>query len=327
MLKKSLIFFTVGLVFTSCLSTKEVVKNTTTQLQSMEEGQTEKNTSEDNQVIKDSATNTAGTKAEPESPPPLPALSLQAGDTPDQIRVGQQFASGFTALVLDADTQSQAEGILVTVSYPKSRINDDITFATQELTSDAQGLVSFIPPATDFACNSEVTFSVESKDGKMEVSIPYKVRTNRHNKGGAISIVDYTKDGSPVRDNSRSASALLTAFLRNGFSNVGLIDFVDEIHAGNQTKIYQAAKNMIAGTSNFFVYGTVKYNGEITQEGSTYSIPLIGEITCLDVKTGKELYHTVIEVVGTGTSEWAALDNARKEMYGPEAATRIIYGM
>lgn len=268
----------------------------------------------------------AAAVAEPQLPP-LPNLSIAAGKTPARIRVDQTFATDFTATVLDEDTDSPAAGIPVTLRYPAGRLNDTVSFATRELTTDGNGMVSFAPPDTSFTCDSQVTFSVESKGGTKEVSIPYQVRTDRHNKGGVISIVDYTRDGRPVRDNSRSASALLTAFIRNGFSNVGLIDFVNEIHAGDQQKIYQAAKGMIAGSSNFFVYGTVKYNGDMAQEGSGYLIPLVGELTCLDVKTGKELYHTVIEVVGRGSSEWAALQNARMDLFAAQAAESILYGM
>ena len=45
------------------------------------------------------------------------------------------------------------------------------------------------------------------------------------------------------------------------------------------------------------------------------------------MRTGKELFHTVIEVVGTGSSEWAALQNARMDLFGPQAAEAIIHGM
>ncbi len=257
----------------------------------------------------------------------LPDLVLEAGAAPAQVRAGQEFSSPFTATVTHGADGTPAEGVMVTVSYPAGRIDDDVSFATTTLTTDGRGLVAFTPPSTDFTCDSHVAFSVESMTGTKSVSVPYKVRTDRHNKGGTISILDYTKDGRPVRDNSRSASALLTAFLRNGFSNVGLIDFVNEIHSGNQARVYQAAKDILADGSNFFVYGTVKYNGDIVRDGSTYTIPLVGEITCLDMSSGRQLYHTMVEVVGTGSSEWAALDNARNGLYGPEAARRIIYGM
>ena len=71
----------------------------------------------------------------------------------------------------------------------------------------------------------------------------------------------------------------------------------------------------------------MKYNGDIVQEGGTYSIPLKGEITCLNMRDGTVLHHDVIEVVGTDSSEWAALENARKDLYAQQAATSIIYGM
>ena len=75
-------------------------------------------------------------------------------------------------------------------------------------------------------------------------------------------------------------------------------------------------------------YGApVKYNGEVTQKDGVFYTPLIGDLTCLEMKTGKELFHTVIEVVGEGSSEWAALQNARMDLFAPQAAEAIIHGM
>ena len=310
------------LLFSSCLTTKESGDSATPQQQ--------EEVSLDN-ISENTSTAAEETESplEPElpPPPPLPNLSLQSGKTPAAIRVGQSFKTNFTATVVDKDTNLAAEGITVTVTYPANKKNATITFATTELTTDATGTVTFTPPDTSFTCNSEITFSVESRDGRENTTIPYQVKTDRYNKGGNIAIVDYGLTGNPIRDNSRSASALLTALIRNGFSSIGNVDFVNEVHSGDQEKIYQAAFKLIGNNSNFLVYGTVKYNGEVTQKDGVYYTPLIGDLTCLEMRTGKELFHTVIEVVGTGSSEWAALQNARMDLFGPQAAEAIIHGM
>lgn len=313
----------VCLLFSSCLTTKESGDSATPQQQE--------------EVSLDNMSENTSTAAEeteiplepelPPPPPPVPNLSLKAGKTPTAIRVGQNFTTNFTATVINQETESAESGITVTVTYPASKDTTEISFATTELTSDETGTVTFTPPDTSFTCNSRVTFTVKSKDGNKTTSIPYIVKTNRHNKGGNIAIVDYGLTGKPIRDNSRSASALLTALIKNGFSSIGNVDFVNEIHSGDQAKIYQAAYNLIGNNSNFLIYGTVKYNGEVTEKDGVFYTPLIGDITCLEMKTGKELFHTVIEVVGEGSSEWAALQNARMDLLGPQAAEAIIYGM
>ena len=309
------------LVFSSCLTTKEASDSHSAQEQNV--------ISPTDEALSEGAEVELQVAEEPElpPPPPLPNLSLQSGKTPAAIRVGQNFKTNFTATVVDKDTDLAAEGITVTVTYPANKKNATITFATTELTTDATGTVTFTPPDTSFTCNSEITFSVESRDGRENTTIPYQVKTDRYNKGGNIAIVDYGLTGNPIRDNSRSASALLTALIRNGFSSIGNVDFVNEVHSGDQEKIYRAAYNLIGNNSNFLIYGTVKYNGEVTQKDGVYYTPLIGDITCLEMKTGKELFHTVIEVVGEGSSEWAALQNARMDLFGPQAAEAIIHGM
>ena len=312
------------MIFSSCLTTKESVNST--ELQQQEEIALE--VSPENNLQEGTEIETE-IIPEPElpPPPPVPELNLKAGKTPAAIRVGQDFTTNFTVTVTNQETESAESGITVTVTYPVSKENATISFATTELTSDETGTVTFTPPDTSFTCNSQITFSVKSKDGNKTTSIPYIIKTNRHNKGGNIAIVDYGLTGNPIRDNSRSASALLTALIRNGFSSIGNVDFVNEVHSGDQAKIYQAAYNLIGNNSNFLIYGTVKYNGEVTQKDGVFYTPLIGDLTCLEMRTGKELFHTVIEVVGEGSSEWAALQNARMDLFGPQAAEAIIYGM
>lgn len=306
----------LSLIFSSCLVTREATEASVAEEESIPI-----------EIVQDDDEPEQTAEELPPPPPPLPNLSVKAGRTPSQIRLGQSFSSDFAATVLDKDTGNPVEGVTVTVQYPTSSVNDEVTFATTELTTDSQGVVSFTPVDTSFTCNSSVTFSVESRNGTERAAIPYQVRTNRHNKGGSIAILDYSQSGAPVRDNSRSASALLTSLIRNGFSNVGLVDFVNEIHSGDKDKVYEAAYKLIGNNSSFFIFGTVKYNGEISKVDGQFHVPLVGEITCLEMKTGEELYHTVIEVVGKGSSEWAALQNARMDLFGPQVAAGIIYGM
>lgn len=326
MIKRSLVLMFICLGLCSCLTTSPTADTDTADLMQVEQEADQQNPP--SQQNTETTVETAEElTVEPPPPPPLPNLSLTAGKTPAEIRVDQTFKSDFSVTVMDADANVPVEGAEVTVTYPEAKADGKIIFATQELTSNTEGIATFTAPKATFACKSQVTFSIESRSGTQRVEIPYQVRTNRHNKGGTISILDYTLAGNPIRDNSRSASALLTVLIRYGFSGIGLADFVNEINSGSTEAVYRAARNLIGNSSNFFVFGTVKYNGDIVQEGGKYSIPLKAEITCLNMGDGKVLHTDVIEVVGTGTSEWAALENARKDLFGPAAATSIIYGM
>ena len=156
--------------------------------------------------------------------------------------------------------------------------------------------------------------------------MPYLVTTNRFSWGGIISILDYTKNGKPIRDNSLSGSAILTAMMKNGFSRIGLIDFVDEIDAGNKDMIYKSAFDLIGTNTSFFIYGTVKYNGSIDFVDPQYHLPLQCEITCVNMKDGVILYETTVNVTGCGNSEWEALNNART-LLGSEIVSKIIFGI
>ncbi len=275
--------------------------------------------------------------AEPVPNDPAEFLTVEAGKTPAAATKGSAFKSAFTVTVTDSRTKLPAAGVPVRVSYPEASLDGVISFAETELTSDAQGSVSFTAPVPSFSCNGEVVFSVGSDlagsdsagsaENRRSVSVPYKVKTNLQRRGGTISILDYTKSGKPVRDNSLSASAVLAALMKNGFSGIGLADFIDKIDSGDKNAVYRAAHNLIGNASAFFVFGTVKYDGDVRKTDDGYEVPLVADITCVDMSSGAHLYATEVRVTGTGKSEWAALNSARNDLLGPQTAERILYGM
>ncbi|MBO5137262.1 MAG: hypothetical protein J6B81_02020 [Spirochaetaceae bacterium] len=346
MLKLNRIFFLITILFIvttfSCLTTTETVQNQpSTETQVIEQNQDEivQNTNLDSPNIESveqeenqQQENIVQMEETEVIVEPLPEVDvaelhfITSGKTPDSVRNGKTFKTPFSATVKKLDDESPAVGIEVVVKYPVSKKSNEIQFAQSVLLTDENGIVTFHAETTSFACRSQVTFTIGKDEKAKSVSIPYVVSTNRMSNG-TISILDYTKNGNPVLDNSQSASAILTAMIRRGYSSTGLADFVEEIQSGNQDKVYRAAKNLLGNYSNFLLYGTVRYNGEITKESSTYTIPLIAEITCLDMATGEELHHDIIQVEGKGSSEWAALNNARADLLAPQVAESVIYGM
>lgn len=257
----------------------------------------------------------------------LKEFYLEVGNTPSEIKVGQSFLSNFYVVVKDKETQLAVSGEEVSVTYPAGKKDGVVLYETEIVVSDGDGYVFFVPVKTTFSCNDTVTFEIHSKDGIATAEIPYKVSTNLYNRGGNISIVDYTKNGNPVTSNSQSASALLLSFMRNGFSKIGLMDFVQEIHTDNTAEIQRQAYNMVGNQSAFIIYGTVKYDGEVTQKDGKYQVPLVSTLTAMDIKTGKKLCSTEIKVIGQGNSEWEAMENARKDLWAPQATEFFKYNM
>ena len=249
--------------------------------------------------------------------------NIEIQNIPNKIKKGNQFKTPFAVKITDSRTNEPKVGVKITVSYPIKKINDNVEFECTEIISDSNGIGSFFPKDTSFSCKSIITFSLENEK---EVSMPYLVTTNRFSWGGIISILDYTKNGKPIRDNSLSGSAILTAMMKNGFSRIGLIDFVDEIDAGNKDMIYKSAFDLIGTNTSFFIYGTVKYNGSIDFVDPQYHLPLQCEITCVNMKDGVILYETTVNVTGCGNSEWEALNNART-LLGSEIVSKIIFGI
>ena len=228
-----------------------------------------------------------------------------------------------------------AKNFSITVSYPDSKNNDSVVYASTILKTESNGEISFTPPVPSCAANSTVLFrpsvSVTDPDiiklaADAGTESAWKVRTDYAKKGGIICLVDYDSKGRPVMNNSISSSRLLMELINSGFSNIGNADFSREIRDGNQDTIYQAARKLVGGSAAYFIYGTVKYIKPVEKGNDSYSCSLNGDVVCLDMSTGKQLYSARRAVTAQDKAEWKVLDAARSAL-AKQIATAVIYGM
>ena len=87
-----------------------------------------------------------------------------------------------------------------------------------------------------------------------------------------------------------------------------------------------AAKPMIGSSSNYLIFGTVKYEQVITQIEDGYMCTLVGDITCLNMKDGSVLYHTTKTASATDAKDWQVLPKVRADL-ATQIADAIYYGM
>ncbi|MCM1321358.1 MAG: hypothetical protein NC041_06060 [Bacteroides sp.] len=250
---------------------------------------------------------------------------------------GKAFSKPFKARIDGNESLSAA----VIVEYPAAKENGIISFAQTELMPDSSGIISFLPPVPQFACDSFIAAYIkpqtdaDADDMQLQKIIEehacrskYRVRTALAASGGSIAIVDYDKTGKPITNNSKSSSALLAALMQSGFSNIGNSDFTALIVEGNTEELANAAKRLFGNSVTYFIYGTVSYAcPPKTNENNTKTVSLEGNITCVNLKTGIE-YFTLKKICeASAKTEQEAFSLAQQDLLARETAPKIIYGM
>ena len=265
----------------------------------------------------------------------IEGITLSVESMPKETTAKKAFASPFVFKAARQDG-SPVEGLELSVSYPETKINGTVSFGLAALTTNASGTVTFIPATPSYAFDSVVSAYISGDvtnekiaelASKSSVSAAYKVKTDKMNAGGTISLLDFNSAGKPVTNNSVSSSNLLMALMRSGFKRVGNADFAQAILSEDRETVYKAAKSLLGAASAYLVYGTVKYASPVekTSDGR-YTLTIDSKVTCLDMKNGSVLMETEETVTVTEDKDWNCIQSARKEL-AERLAEKITYGL
>ncbi len=260
-------------------------------------------------------------------------VSITVISTPKIPTKGKNFETPYQIKVTAKD-ETPAADFAVTVRYPSSKQDGKVVFAENLLKTDEQGIASFTPEAPAFAFDSFAAFypakdsddeEVAKEAEKHIVSAPFIVQTDKKSAGGVIALVDFNKNGVPVTSNPVSSSTLLMNLMKNGFTKVGNIDLTNGVLKNDVDKLCRDAKSVTGNTATYLIYGTVKY-GEVTNadDGITYN--LIGELKCLDLKSGTIVVSETMTGKATNKNDWTALTQARQNL-SEKFARAIRYGI
>ena len=265
----------------------------------------------------------------------IDGLSLKLVSAPKPTTKGRAFPSPFSVKVTKSADGTPAENVELTVQYPVSKKDEVVQYGEIKITSNANGTANFTPPVPKIAVNDTVMIfpsgdmtneDIAAAAKLAGVSAAYQVRTNLLQSGGCIALVDFAQNGTPITNNSVSSSNLLTEMMKKGFVRVGNIDFTKEVISGNKDTVYAAAKPMIGTSSAYLIFGTVKYEQVITQIDGGYTCTLLADVTCLNMKDGSVLYHTVKTATASDAKDWNVLPKARSEL-AKQIADAVYYGL
>lgn len=271
------------------------------------------------------------------------SLSVSVIQSPEIAIKEKDFNTAYIFQIHDRENKALID-FPISLSYPVSKVNQEIDFAEAHLKTDEKGCINFKPMDTHFSCNSFVYVypSIQDRENlnenekeeiknyieKNSFRVPYQVKTNLSNIGGSICIADYDKNGKLVTTNGYSTSALSISLRQKGFTGIGNLEFYKEIDDGNTEALLQKVRNLAGAVSFYFIYGKVKYaNQPFLNENKQYEVSLDCEISCVVLKTSEILYSTKIQVTGFGNTEAAALNDARNSKMNSLLSEKIIYGM
>lgn len=304
---------------------------------STEDTQTKKVSKPKELKVINSSTSTPAVQETPESlyAKKIEGIKLSAVSYPKETQKTRAFEDPFVFVAQNSDGTAAA-GLDLTISYPESRVEGRISYATANLTTDNSGKVTFVPATPTHSFNTKISAfpagdvtnqKIAELASSASVSSPYKVRTNMAVSGGTIAIVDFNAQNKPIVNNSVSSSNVLMALMQKGFKRVGNADFTNDILKDDISSVYKSAKNLLGNTSSYLVFGTVKYASQIEKtEDNKYTLTLTGKITCLNMKDGSILCTTEESATVTEDKEWNCLASARKAL-SQKFADSIYYGL
>lgn len=265
----------------------------------------------------------------------IDGIALNVHSAPKATTKGRAFSSPYSVKVTKSADGTPAEGVELTVRYPVSKKDDEIQYGETKITSNGNGTANFTPPVPQLTVNGTVTIfpagdtadeDIATAAELAGVTAAYQVRTNLLQAGGCLAIVDFSQNGTPITTRSDSSSSVLTEMMKKGFVRVGNIDFTKEVATGDKDRVYNAAKPMIGGSSAYLVYGTVKYQAPVAKADAGYTCTLVADITCLNMKDGSVLYHTVKTASATDEKDWQVVPKARADL-AKQIADAVYYGL
>lgn len=207
----------------------------------------------------------------------------------------------------------------------------------------ADGIVSFQAPVPQKAGKDTLVFSaalscvdpelsasiadLASENGPLSVSLPHTVFTNAKRHSTTISILDYDKNGKPIRSSNPSATALLKPLVQRGFGRIGMADFPDQIAAGDSAVLFKAAKSLFGSSVRRFIWGTVKIASLEQGVDNTWICVLSAEIAVHDFVDNAEVFSVTLEGSATAKTEASAITAARAKLAGELLVDALYYGM
>ncbi|MBQ0004170.1 MAG: hypothetical protein KBT21_11610 [Treponema sp.] len=264
-------------------------------------------------------------------------MKIELVSSSDNPVAGAAFKTPYTVSVKDIDGVPYANYTL-SVTYPKARNENAITFAQAEITTNENGIATFRPEPVASSLNSTISFepkppvsspSLTKLIKTVSLEVPFRVRFQNAGKLVMIDIIDYSESGKMILDSALSTSSnTVQEFWKAGYPyKAQNADFHTVIDQGPEA-IHKAAVKLVQGSNLFkyIVYGKVKYVSPVSESENGFSVTLEATVSVIDYATAKEYYTTTKTCTATSKNRWEVLKACQTQL-AKDLTNDLIYAM
>lgn len=271
------------------------------------------------------------------------AITIEPLGGPAGVSVGSPFEEPFTARVIVTAPEKRfaLAHFPVTAAYPSGEgYGAQMQFKTEALTTDADGLLSFMPPVPVTAVQGELYFyipyigaarygmrahgSPTEVPANLRTSFPYKAATTEKKIPTIIAILDYDEHNQPVFSNNITATRTLAGLMKRGFSRIGLDEY-RELAEAEEVQVIQAAEDKIGSGIERLVFGKTYITVQPSVQGG-FTCRIRADISVWNFKQAQKTHQAVFEYSAEAKTEKQAVYRARTELGEHVIAEAFQYG-
>ncbi|MCK9169212.1 MAG: hypothetical protein M0P01_02230 [Treponema sp.] len=330
--KKYFVFvWCLCVLFWSCTTIRLKEKTTEEKTDVLNVIEKKKVSSFSNENVSDDIEKRASQTAEQQFKEKIANIDFLIKASPGQTSKNIAFTTSYVVEVIDASKKPVSD-FSVTISYPASRMNDTIVYATKILNTDSDGLITFMPEIPEFSFDDKITFyptPISSDPSIMQtayaagITASYKVITDYLHKPGVIYVFDFNENDNPGTNSQYLLKELINSGVRVGNSPIPTSNYLSQ----SIESLYRATYKIVGNAYSFMICGSVKYAKKIeTEEDGKYVCQLVADIQCIDMKDGSVIYSTQLSETAAAESKYKVADTCRK-LLAEKTAHAILYGM
>lgn len=264
----------------------------------------------------------------------LENLNLKVVEAPKYVTVGNTFKTAFKLSVTD-NQGNPYSSFPVSVVVPDHKENNNVISIVENLTTDENGTLIYMPPKTTFACNTKISFYPTPVNDDPEVlekalltkkvSADYRVRSDLVKKGAVLFVWDFNEKEKAMNNSYE----LLSEIRSYGITMVGNAPVNESSNIGKPVStLYKENYEIIEDMYGYLIIGTIKFTKpvEASEDGNGYVCSLIAEITTVNMKNGQEVFSGTYTNETTGTNWNNAVSTCKKQL-SAKIAEDLIYGL
>lgn len=257
-------------------------------------------------------------------------VSIQFTAIPKITNVNREFSGAYVISVKDKDSNPIADYNLQ-IAYPSSKSADGvISYTTQDVTTNENGIINFAAPLPTFAANSNVyAYAVPLNETviedakKLGAQAEYKVKSDIITKGAVLFIWDFNEKDRPINNSYE----ILSEFRNRGMVMVGNAPVNETSYIGKPlSTLYKENYEIIEDSYGYLLVGTVKFFKPVEECDDGYLCSLVAEINAINMKTGNTVFTSTFTNEATGKN-WNACVTKCKDELSVKIVDSLVYGL